>query len=66
MEKQTRFDIGLIRRSSRHRRMRGEKEVCVNATSTLRDLKLQVRTVRGQGVGWVVCLRHSDTHRAWE
>ncbi|XP_014778290.1 ubiquitin carboxyl-terminal hydrolase 48 [Octopus bimaculoides] len=31
-----------VRRSHRHRRMRGEKEVVVSSTDTLRDLKLQI------------------------
>ena len=36
-------DQTAIRRSTRHRRLRGEKEVNVSATDTLRDLKLKVK-----------------------
>lgn len=34
-----------VRRSHRHRRMRGEKEVMVSSTHTLRDLKLQIMKI---------------------
>ncbi len=43
--KSPRTESSQIRRSSRHRRMRGEKEVTVSSTDTLRDLKLQVWTL---------------------
>jgi hypothetical protein len=36
---------GTARRSSRHRRTRGEKEITVTSTMTLRDLKLEVGKV---------------------
>ena len=39
-EKVARLDV---RRSTRHRRLRGEKTLSVNATNTLKDLKVMVR-----------------------
>ena len=41
-EKVARVDI---RRSTRHRRLRGEKPITVDASHTLKDLKVQVRII---------------------
>lgn len=36
--------LGGIRRSTRHRKLRGEKALIVSANQTLKELKIQVRT----------------------
>lgn len=35
--------LGGIRRSTRHRKLRGEKALIVSANQTLKELKIQVR-----------------------
>ncbi|KAK3102469.1 hypothetical protein FSP39_011588 [Pinctada imbricata] len=41
-DKMFKLDNGVRRKSSRHRKVRGEKEVKVSSTQTLKDLKLQI------------------------
>lgn len=41
--------LGGIRRSTRHRKLRGEKALIVSANQTLKELKIQV----GAGAQWV-------------
>ncbi|ELU17396.1 hypothetical protein CAPTEDRAFT_178380 [Capitella teleta] len=43
--KQSRLDVGPSRKSSRHRHVRGEKKIEVDACNTLRDLKLKIMKV---------------------
>ena len=42
VEKAAKLDSGRSRRSSRHRRVRGEKEIEVSSTQKLLDLKIEV------------------------
>ena len=42
VEKVAKLDCGGSRRSSRHRRVRGEKEIEVSSTQKLLDLKIEV------------------------
>lgn len=37
--------LGGIRRSTRHRKLRGEKALIVSANQTLKELKIQVRAL---------------------
>lgn len=41
-----------IRRSTRHRKVRGEKALLVSANQTLKELKIQVRTCCKKCVFW--------------
>lgn len=41
--------LGGIRRSTRHRKLRGEKALIVSANQTLKELKIQVSA----GVDWI-------------
>lgn len=49
--------LGGIRRSTRHRKLRGEKALIVSANQTLKELKIQVRTVSKTLNGWF--LKHN-------
>ncbi|KAF6207590.1 hypothetical protein GE061_016037, partial [Apolygus lucorum] len=40
-------DAENIRRSTRHRRVRGEKQITIASTDTLRDLKLKILQIFG-------------------
>ena len=59
-EKVAKLDSGQIRRSSRHRKQRGEKEITVSSVDTLRDLKIKVTCLEWlqNGSWWlsVVCI----------
>ena len=48
---------GSIRRSTRHRKLRGEKALIVSASQTLKELKIQVLPARAPGSWFTICAR---------